>query len=109
MLFLYLELEGSTTTPSNDTEDCLNGNDLSLTLRWASPRSLLEKPPLTAGSSPRMERNYGLNSITSVGDGRAELNAVISPGDSKLPCFKMYEELETLKGFAAGLHGQGSQ
>ena len=95
------------TTQSSEFEKPLEGNDLSLSFTWSSPRSLLEKP-LTLGSSPNMGNNYSLKSIPSVGSGLAELSAVITPGDSKLPCFKMYEELETLKGFAAGLYGQGT-
>ena len=83
------------------------GNDLSLSFSWSTPRTLLEKPPLTAGPSTRTERNSNLSSFPSVGNGNAELNAIIIPGDSKLPCYQMYEELETLKGFAAGLNGQG--
>ena len=94
------------TTHSNEFEKPLEGNELSLSFTWTSPRSLLEKP-LTLGASPNMGNNYSLKSIPSVGSGLAELSAVIIPGDSKLPCFKMYEELETLKGFAAGLYGQG--
>ena len=85
----------------------MEGNDLRLSFSWTAPRSLLEKPPMTAAPSNRIERNNDLGSLPYVGNGNAELNAVITPGDSKLPCYQMYEELETLKGFAAGLNGQG--
>ena len=94
-------------TTDNDAEGIEDGNDVRLTFRWDSPQSLLEKPPLTAGSVNKLKGQDSLRSLVSVGSGMAELNAVIIPGDRKLPCFKMYDELETLKGFATGLCGKG--
>ena len=44
---------------------------------------------------------------TEMSSGTAELNAVIVPGDSKLPCYQMYEELQTIKELEAGLTGHG--
>ena len=44
-----------------------------------------------------------------IGSGVAELNAVVVPGDSKLACYKMYAELEALKGLAGGLDGKGKE
>ena len=79
---------------------------MSLSFAWTAPKSLLEKP-LTLDSSPSMVNNNSLKSMPSSRKGLAELNAVIVPGDSKLPCFKLYDELETLKGFTAGLYGKG--
>ena len=96
-----------TMTTDNDAERIEDGNDVRLTFRWDSPQSLLEKPPLTAGSVKKLKGQDSLRSLVSVGSGMAELNAVIIPGDRKLPCFKMYDELETLKGFATGLCGKG--
>ena len=83
-------------------------NGLSLSLQWSSPRSLLEKPPLTAGSSIRADKDFNFSKIHEIGSGVAELNAMVVPGDSKLSSYKMYEELEALKGLAGGLDGKGN-
>ena len=37
-------------TTDNDAKGIEDGNDVSLNFHWDSPQSLLEKPPLTAGS-----------------------------------------------------------
>ena len=97
---------GDLTAPSGaDTDGVFEGNDLSIRFSWSRPRSLLEKPPLTAGGvSPTIASN---SMPTIMSSGTSELNAVIVPGDSKLPCYPMYEELETIKGFVSGLDGQG--
>ena len=83
-------------------------NGLSLSLQWSSPRSLLEKPPLTAGSSIRTDKDFNYSKIHQIGSGVAELNAIVIPGDTKLSCYRMYEELEILKGLAGGLDGKGN-
>ena len=46
--------------------------------------------------------------MDQIGSGVAELNAIVIPGDSKLSCYRMYEELEILKGLAGGLDGKGN-
>ena len=100
-----LELGDLPTPASVEPDGVFDGNDLSLCFSWPRPRSLLEKPPLTAGGvSPAI---ISASMPTETSNGAAELNAVIVPGDSKLPCYQMYEELQTIKGLEAGLTGQG--
>lgn len=104
--YSLLELDESSEI-SSEFDKKAEGNGLSLCLTWSSPRSLLEKPPLTAGSSIQASKEFSFSKINQIGSGVAELNAVVVPGDSKLTCFKMYEELEILKDLAAGLDGKG--
>ena len=97
-----------TSEHEEDLERKFEVNGLSLSLEWSSPRSLLEKPPLTAGSSIRTDKDFNYSKIHQIGSGVAELNAIVIPGDSKLSCYRMYEELEILKGLAGGLYGKGN-
>ena len=106
-MFIIISEFNDIAAQSVDIGKNIDGSDLSLSFTWPSPRSLLEKPPLSAGSSSIIQKNHSLSTVSSIGSGIAQLNAIIVPGDSKLPCFQMYEELETLKGFASGLYGQG--
>ena len=64
---------------------------------------------MTAGSSTKVNKDYDFSAIHQIGSGVAELNAVVVPGDSKLACYKMYAELEALKGLAGGLDGKGKE
>ena len=86
--FFCLSLE-SEDTPEHeeDLEKKFEVNGLSLSLQWSSPRSLLEKPPLTAGTSIRTEKDFNYSKIHQIGSGVAELNAMVIPGDSKLSCY----------------------